>query len=162
MELYAMIMSGGRGKRFWPLSQESLPKQFLNIAGEESLFAQTFGNLRKIIPPENILTVTRQAYRQIVLDQVADFLPGNIIVEPIQNNTGPCVALGASHILHRSPDSVVVILPADHFFDDKPGFIEALQFALNYAQENPEILTFGIRPDFPHTGYGYIQESNGG
>lgn len=157
MNLNAIIMSGGRGKRFWPLSQESLPKQFLNIAGEESLFAQTFQNLRHIIPPENIFTVTRQAYRPIVLEQVEDFLPGNIIVEPIQNNTGPCVALGVSHILHRSPDSAVVILPADHFFDNKRGFINALQFALNYVQDKPEILTFGIRPDFPHTGYGYIQ-----
>ena len=157
VNFYAIIMSGGRGKRFWPLSQVALPKQFLNFTGEESLFAQTFQNLRQIMPAENIFTVTRQAYQSIVLEQVKDFIPNNIIVEPVQNNTGPCVALGVVHISLHSPDSVVVILPADHFFDDKTGFVDALKNALSYVQENPEILTFGIKPDFPHTGYGYIQ-----
>ncbi|MFZ5908859.1 MAG: mannose-1-phosphate guanylyltransferase [Chloroflexota bacterium] len=157
MESYALIMSGGRGKRFWPLSQVTFPKQFLNFTGEESLFAQTFQNLRHLMPAKNIFTVTRQAYRAIVLEQVKEFVPENIIVEPIQNNTAPCVALGVSHVLHNSPDSVIVVLPADHFFDDRAGFVSALKTAMQYVQENSEILTFGIKPDFPHTGYGYIQ-----
>jgi mannose-1-phosphate guanylyltransferase len=157
MELYAIIMSGGRGKRFWPLSQVSLPKQFLTFTGEGSLFAQTFQNLRQIIPASNIFTVTRQTYRSIILDQVKEFLPENIIVEPVQNNTGPCIALGISYVRHFSPDAVVVVLPADHYFDQKESFLKALESARSYAEEKPEIMTFGIKPDFPHTGYGYIE-----
>lgn len=157
MELYAIIMSGGRGKRFWPLSQVSLPKQFLTFAGDGSLFAQTFQNLRQVVPSSHIFTVTRQAYRSIILDQVKEFLPDNVIVEPAQNNTGPCIALGVSYICHISPHSIVVVLPADHYFDQKDNFLKALESACIYAEENPEIVTFGIRPDFPHTGYGYIQ-----
>ncbi len=157
MEIYAIIMSGGRGKRFWPLSQVSLPKQFLTFTGDASLFTQTFQNLRQIMPASHIFTVTRQAYRSIILEQVKEFLPENVIVEPVQNNTGPCIALGVSYIRHLSTNSVVVVLPADHYFDQKEKFINALQVAKEYAQENPEIMTFGIKPDFPHTGYGYIQ-----
>jgi len=157
MEYYAIIMSGGRGKRFWPLSQVSLPKQFLAFAGEGSLFAQTFQNLRQVMPASHIYSVTRHAYRSIILEQVNEFLPENVIVEPIQNNTAPCVALGTSFVHKRSPNSVVIILPADHHFEDKDGFVKAMQNALKYAEANPEIVTFGIRPDAPHTGYGYIQ-----
>jgi len=157
MEFYAIIMSGGRGKRFWPLSQVGLPKQFLTFAGDGSLFSQTFNNLRQIMPASHIFTVTRQSYRSIILEQVKEFLPENVIVEPIQNNTGPCIALGISYILHKSQDAVVVILPADHYFDDKDGFIRAVQSASLYAQQKPEIVTFGVKPDFPHTGYGYLQ-----
>jgi len=157
MEHYAIIMSGGRGKRFWPLSQVSLPKQFLTFVGEGSLFLQTFQNLRQIMPASHIFTVTRQAYRSIILEQVKDFLPENVIVEPIQNNTAPCIALGASYIHKKSSDSALVVLPADHHFDDKEGIIGAMQSALEYAKAKPEIITFGIKADSPHTGYGYIQ-----
>src|SRR5512139_3404026 len=121
--VYSIIMSGGRGKRFWPLSQAALPKQFLHFAGDGSLFLQTFQNLQGLMPASHIFTVTRQAYRQIILEQVKNFPPENIIVEPIQNNTGPCIALGLSHILHRAPDAVVAILPADHYVEDKEGFV---------------------------------------
>ncbi len=139
------------------LSQVSLPKQFLTFTGEGSLFAQTFRNLRQVMPASHIFTVTRQTYRPIILDQVKEFLPENIIVEPVQNNTGPCIALGISYIRHFSPDAVVVVLPADHYFDQKEKFLKALENARKYAEEKPEIMTFGIKPDFPHTGYGYIQ-----
>lgn len=157
MDIYAIIMSGGRGKRFWPLSQVSLPKQFLTFTGEGSLFAQTFNNLRQIMPASNIFTVTRKVYRSIVLEQVREFLPENVIVEPIQNNTAPCVALGVSYIHQKSPNAVVIILPADHYFDNSHGIVKAMQIALEYAHEKPEIVTFGVKPDFPHTGYGYLQ-----
>lgn len=157
MDYYAIIMSGGRGKRFWPISQVGLPKQFLTFAGEGSLFSQTFNNLRQIMPDSNIFTVTRQSYRSIILEQVKEFLPENIIVEPIQNNTGPCVALGISYVLHKSQEAAVVILPADHYFDDKDGFVRAARSALHYAEAKPEIITFGVKPDFPHTGYGYLE-----
>lgn len=157
MEIFAIIMSGGRGKRFWPLSQVSLPKQFLTFAGQGSLFAQTFNNLRQIIPVSNIYTVTRRAYKSIVLEQVQEFLPENVIVEPMQNNTAPCVALGVSYVRNKHKDAIVIVLPADHYFDDKDGFVRALRSAIKYSSENPEIVTFGIRPDSPHTGYGYLQ-----
>jgi mannose-1-phosphate guanylyltransferase len=131
---YAIIMSGGRGKRFWPLSQVALPKQFLHFAGDGSLFLQTFENLRRLMPPSHI-----------------------IIVEPIQNNTGPCIALGLSHVLHQEPDATIVILPADHYVENKEKFSQALGCALNYAGDHHEIVTFGIAPETPHTGYGYLQ-----
>ncbi len=157
MNRYAIIMSGGRGKRFWPLSQLSLPKQFLNFAGDGSLFTQTFQNLRKIIPASHIFTVTNELYHPIILEQVPDFVPENIILEPIQNNTAPCVALGLVHIRKKSPDALVIILPSDHYVENKVDFVKSLESAFEYARDHADIVTFGIKPDFPHTGYGYLE-----
>ena len=157
MVLYAIIMSGGRGKRFWPLSQVSLPKQFLHFAGEGTLFQQTYQRLRQLMPADHIYTVTRQAYRQLVLEQVEEFLPENVIVEPAQRNTAPCIALGTAYIQHRAPEATIAVLPADHYIADETRFVAALETGLNYAIEERELVTFGIQPESPHTGFGYIQ-----
>jgi mannose-1-phosphate guanylyltransferase len=157
MDHFAIIMSGGRGKRFWPLSQEVLPKQFLPLAGDGTLFQQTYKRLRELLPAENIYTITRQSYRPLILEQVEEFLTSNIIVEPKQRNTAPCIALGITYILHKVTDAVVAILPSDHYIADEKQFLKALETGLAYAEKQAEIVTFGIKPDYPHTGFGYIK-----
>jgi mannose-1-phosphate guanylyltransferase len=157
MEYYAIIMSGGRGKRLWPFSQVSLPKQFQRFVGETTLFQQTYQRLRQVMPADHIYTVTRSAYRPIIFEQVGEFLPENIIVEPSQKNTGPCIALGTAYIHHREPGATIVVLPADHHISGNEAFAEALEAGLSYAASTRDLVTFGIRPEYPHTGYGYIQ-----
>jgi mannose-1-phosphate guanylyltransferase len=160
IEPYAIIMSGGRGKRFWPLSQLPLPKQFLHFAGEGTLFQQTYRRLRRLMPAEHVFTVTRQSYKPLVLEQVKEFLPENVIVEPVQLDTGPCVALGTAYIQHRAPDAAIAALPADHYIADESRFVAALDVGLNYAVSAREVVTFGIPPEYPHPGFGYIQVGN--
>jgi len=109
------------------------------------------------MPAEHIYTVTREAYRGLVLEQVSEFLPDNVIVEPMQCNTAPCIALGAAYIRHRAPQATIAVLPADHFIADEIRFVAALETGLDYAAEARELVTFGILPDSPHTGFGYVQ-----
>jgi mannose-1-phosphate guanylyltransferase len=156
-DYYGVIMSGGRGKRFWPLSQASLPKQFLRFRGEGTLFQQTYRRLRRLMPADHIYTITREAYRQIVLDQVPEFLQQNVLVEPVLCNTGPCVALGATYVQHRAPQATIAVLPADHHIADETGFIAALRAGLDHAAATRELVTFGIQPESPDTGLGYVQ-----
>jgi mannose-1-phosphate guanylyltransferase len=134
-----------------------MPKQFLRFVGEGTLFQQTFQRLRRLAPADHIYTITRRSYRSLVTEQVADFVPANIIVEPRQRNTAPCIALGLAYVLHREAEAAVAILPSDHHIADEQRFVDALQTALAFAAENPDVVTFGIRPDHPHTGFGYIE-----
>lgn len=159
MQPYAIIMCGGRGKRFWPLSQVSLPKQFLHFAGEGTLFQQTFRRVRQIMAADHIYAVTRESYKTLILEQVQEFVPENVIIEPEQHNTGPCVALGTAYIQQRAPNATIAVLPADHYIADEDVFGMALQAGLDYAFAAGELVTFGIHPEFPHTGFGYIQAS---
>jgi mannose-1-phosphate guanylyltransferase len=154
--MYAIVMSGGRGKRFWPLSSKSLPKQFMHFAGEGTLFQQTVYRLRHVMPKERIFTVTREAYKNIILEQIPDFPEENIIVEPMQKNTGPCIGLGTIHISMLDPDAITVVLPSDHYIEDADSFLRALTTGAKVAREGRNLVTLGVLPTRPHTGYGYI------
>lgn len=154
---YGIIMAGGVGARFWPLSRERKPKQFLSIFGNESLIGMTFNRLRKIIDAENIYVVTNEIQKQEILDQLSDLREENIIAEPIGRNTAPCIGLAALHIRKIDPDATMVVLPADHLIQNVNEFIRVLKDAVTIADQSRHLVTIGIQPTRPETGYGYIQ-----
>jgi len=155
IDIRALIMSGGRGKRFWPLSQVNLPKQFIQLYGEGTLFQQTFRRLRLFLEPERIYTVTRGEYSGEILAEVPEFIPENIIVEPSARNTAPCIGLGT--ILAAGDDRTILInLPADHYISDEQLFADTLQRAASAALRHDAVVTLGVPPTFPHDGYAYI------
>lgn len=154
---YGIIMAGGVGARFWPLSRERKPKQFLSIFGNDSLIEMTFNRLRKIVPAENIYVVTNEMQKQEILDQLPDLREENIITEPIGRNTAPCIGLAALHIRKIDPDATMVVLPADHLIQNVNEFVRVLNDAVNIANQTRHLVTIGIKPTRPETGYGYIQ-----
>src|SRR5688500_12670040 len=156
-DIYCVLMAGGSGTRFWPASRRGQPKQFLRIAGEEPLLAQTWQRLEDFVPPERVLVVTTADQ----VGQVTEVLPGlpplHLLVEPEARNTGPCVALAAHEIHRRSPDSVQVVLPADHVIRPRDSFQRTLRAAAREANQSGALIVCGIQPTFPATGFGYIQ-----
>jgi len=159
---YCIIMAGGIGSRFWPLSRSGKPKQFLDILGVgESLLQSTYRRFRKIIPAENILVVTNIEYGQHVREQLPEILDENVLLEPLRRNTAPCIAYAAYAILKKDPDAVMVAAPSDHLIMREDEFIERVEEGLNFVISHNVLLTMGIKPDRPETGYGYIQ-ANGG
>lgn len=155
---YCVIMAGGIGSRFWPVSTSKYPKQFHDILGTgETLIQQTFRRLCLITDPEKILVVTHKDYR----DQVAEQLPGmpqkNILLEPARRNTAPCITYAMFRIFSESPQANVLIAPSDHIITKESEFTRITKIALQTAQENPFLLTLGINAHRPDTGYGYIQ-----
>lgn len=156
--LCALIMAGGRGERFWPISTDEKPKQFLNLLSEESMIQSTVRRLEKLVPLERIFIVTAENYVELVKTHIP-FLPeNNIIIEPIGRNTAPCVALSAFIIDKYYKDATIVVLPSDHLILDEEEFIETLKSASNFVEEKEEaVVTLGMRPDRPETAYGYIK-----
>jgi len=154
---YGVIMAGGIGARFWPLSRERKPKQFLSIFGNESLIEMTFNRLRRIIDTENIYVVTNEVQQQAINEQLAELPEENIITEPIGRNTAPCIGLAALHIKHRDPDATMVIVPADHIIQNVDEFVRIMNNAIEIANDTGQLVTIGIKPTRPETGYGYIQ-----
>ena len=155
---YAVIMAGGIGSRFWPMSRVSLPKQFLDILGTgETLIQQTFRRLKKICPVENILIVTNRDYKSLCLDQLSDVLEKNILGEPAMRNTAPCVAYAAFKIQSENPDANMIIAASDHIITKEDEFVRVLGDCLKLSANNDILLTIGIKPSRPDTGYGYIQ-----
>lgn len=154
---YGVIMAGGVGARFWPLSRERNPKQFLSIFGNHSLIEMTFNRLRKVIQSGNIYVVTNAVQREIISQKLPDLPSQNIIVEPIGRNTAPCIGLAAIHIKQRDPDAVMVVVPADHLIQNEDEFARVLTNAIDVAVETKHLVTIGIKPTRPETGYGYIQ-----
>jgi len=153
-------MAGGVGSRFWPASRENHPKQFLDILGiGKSLIRLTFERFLKIVPPERILVITNNKYKTLVSEHIPEIPEQNIIGEPSRNNTGPSIAYAAFRLNSINPNSCFVVAPSDHVILKEDEFIERIQKALDYAAENPVILTLGIKPTRPDTGYGYIQSS---
>ena len=155
---YAVIMAGGIGSRFWPMSRSAEPKQFLDILGTgRSLIRMTFDRLEKLVPAENILVVTNARYR----DQVASHLPEmpdeNILCEPFMRNTAPCIAYANAVIAGRDPQASVVVAPSDHLILDESGFLDVCRTALDTTRNTTSLVTLGIQPTRPDTGYGYIQ-----
>ena len=154
---YAVIMAGGVGSRFWPASTRKHPKQFLNLFGERSLLQQTADRIAPIIPQENIYVVTNQDYVEKVQAQLPDVPPDQIIGEPVAKNTAPCVAAAAMLIDRKDEGATMVVLPADHFITDAERFRSILTSSIAKAQQGSDLVTIGIKPDRPETGYGYIQ-----
>lgn len=159
--LCALIMAGGKGTRFWPLSTEEKPKQFLRLVGEETMLQMSVKRLEKLIPMERIFIVTGKKYMQLVKLQLPNLPQENIILEPVGKNTAPCIALSAFHIDKIYKDATIVVLPSDHLIKDEDSFIEVLNSANEFVNENcNSIVTIGIKPDRAETGYGYINFSN--
>jgi len=150
-------MAGGIGARFWPRSRKAHPKQFLNVFGEATLIQNTLARLQGVIDPKNCFVVTNARY----VDQTADQLPalplGNILAEPVSKNTAPCIAYSAFKLASQDPDATMVVLPADHVIANVRAFQEVLAVAIERAQENGALVTIGVEPTHPATGYGYIQ-----
>lgn len=163
--MYAVIMAGGKGARFWPVSADGNPKQLLNLLGSTSLLQQTVSRIIPLIPLEHVCVVTKASLETQVREQLAVFaLPSNediskrnIIVEPVGRNTLPCIGLAALHLRRRySEDAVMVVLPSDHIIREKQRFHKLLEYARSIAANHGVLLTFGIIPTLPETGYGYI------
>jgi mannose-1-phosphate guanylyltransferase len=156
--LCGLIMAGGKGERFWPLSTDDKPKQFLNLLGEDTMIQMTVKRLEGLIPIERIFVVTAERYVGLVKEQLPN-LPGeNIIVEPVGRNTAPCIALSAFYINKRMGDVTIAVLPSDHLIKDEEKFRQVLNSAYEFVNKKQDaIVTLGIKPDRPETGYGYIK-----
>lgn len=155
---YAIIMAGGVGTRFWPMSTSQYPKQFLDVLGTgETLLQQTYKRLVKIIRNENIYVVTSNAYEGLVAEQLPQVLKENILGEPARRNTAPCIAYASYKIHKRDPKAITVVAPSDHLVKKEETFIKALKSCFQKAGQQDCLITLGIKPTRPDTGYGYIQ-----
>ena len=155
--LYAVIMAGGVGSRFWPRSRKASPKQFLRFSGDRSLIQTTMDRLAPIVPPERVLVVTHARYAEQTQQQLPDMPRENILAEPIARNTAPCIAFAAAHLAARDPQATMLVLPADHVIRDQKAFEHVVAVAVQKAQTPGALVTIGIEPTHPETGYGYIQ-----
>jgi mannose-1-phosphate guanylyltransferase len=157
INVYAVIMAGGIGSRFWPRSRERSPKQLLEIDGEKTMIQNTVQRLNGFVGPKNIFVVTNKLQKSAVAKQLPTLPAENIIVEPIGRNTAPCIGLAAMFVHRLDPDSVMVVLPADHVIRDEKEFLRVLDLGVKVAHESSSLVTIGIQPTHPETGYGYIQ-----
>lgn len=151
-------MAGGVGSRFWPMSTEEKPKQFLDVLGiGKSLLQQTVARFKTIAPAENILIVTSAKYKALVAEQCSELLDSNILLEPCMRNTAPCIAYAAYKIKALNADANIVVAPSDHLITNETEFIRIIENGLDFTANNDALLTLGIQPHRPETGYGYIQ-----
>ena len=155
--MYAVIMAGGKGTRFWPLSREKRPKHLLSITGEKSIIQYTVDRIIPLVPRENILIVTGASHADQIREQLPQIPAGNILVEPVGRNTAPCIGLAAMHIRKRTPDAVMCVLPSDHLIADTEGFVSSLIAARDMAKMRECLVTIGIKPRWAETGYGYME-----
>ncbi len=150
-------MAGGIGSRFWPMSRTAFPKQFIDILGTgQTLIQQTFDRLLKLVPKENIYIVTNDLYKNLVLEQL-DVVEDQVLCEPSRRNTAPCIAYANYKIASKNPNANIIVAPADHLILKEDKFLEVMTTALNYTEANNALVTLGIKPSRPDTGYGYIQ-----
>ncbi|MEN8120559.1 MAG: sugar phosphate nucleotidyltransferase [Bacteroidota bacterium] len=158
---FCVIMAGGVGSRFWPLSKSGKPKQFLDILGTgKTLLQQTFDRFETVCPAENILIVTNKDYKNIILEQLPKIKEENVLLEPMRRNTAPCIAYANFKIQQKNPEANIIVAPSDHLILDEQEFVKVLNKGLDYVGKNDSLLTLGIKPNRPETGYGYIQISN--
>ncbi|GLC29716.1 mannose-1-phosphate guanylyltransferase [Clostridium omnivorum] len=156
--LCALIMAGGKGTRFWPLSTEEKPKQFLNLLGKDTMIQMTVKRVERLLPIERIFIVTANQYVQLLKEQLPNLPERNIIIEPVGKNTAPCIALSAFVIKKYYEDATIAVLPSDHLIRNEDRFIQILDDAYKFVESKPEaIVTIGMKPDRPETGYGYIK-----
>lgn len=155
-------MAGGRGERFWPRSRKNLPKQFLDLAGNgKTMIQMTVERISSVVEDEDIYIATNEEYKKYVLEQLPKIPEENIICEPIGRNTAPCVGLGAACIQKKYDDAVMVVLPSDHLVQFTDIFVGILQDACAVAESGENLVTIGITPEYPETGYGYIKFNGG-
>ena len=159
---YCIIMAGGSGTRFWPMSRTSRPKQFLDVADTGKTFIrQTYERFMTVVPQENILVVSAERYKDLVKEQLPELEERNLLLEPYQRNTAPCIAYATYTLLQRDPDAKMVVAPSDHFIQDQNLFSKTISYAFDYVEDNDVLMTLGIPPTRPDTNYGYIQAVGG-
>lgn len=156
MKVFAVIMAGGVGSRVWPKSREAVPKQFQSIFGDHTLYQRTYDRISKIVLPNNIYVVTNQMHRSLAAAQVPQLQEQNIIVEPIGHSTAPCIATAASALSSINENAVMVVLPADHLISQEENFTNQMKEAIRLAEKHRALVTIGITPAYPETGFGYI------
>ncbi|SEM01459.1 mannose-1-phosphate guanylyltransferase [Aquimarina amphilecti] len=155
---YAILMAGGVGSRFWPVSTTEFPKQFHDMLGTgETLIQRTFSRLSKIIPKGNIFILTNERYNDLVLEQLPEAKQRQVVTEPAMRNTAPCILYASLKIQKENPDAVMVVAPSDHWIEDEDAFIRNLRQSFEACSQKDILMTLGIQPTFPNTGYGYIQ-----
>ena len=156
---YCVIMCGGVGSRFWPYSREEKPKQFIDFFGTgSSLLQMTVGRLRDIVPPEHIILMTNSRYADIVAEQLPQLDKSQILLEPARRNTAPCIAWAAWHIAAANPDAAIMVAPSDHLIIRNDEYADAVRASFDFVERHDaSLLTMGIKPSRPETGYGYIQ-----
>lgn len=155
---YCVIMAGGIGSRFWPLSKSECPKQFLDILGTgRTLLQQTFDRFKKIMPTENVYVVSNLEYKEVIAEQLPEIPEENILLEPLRRNTAPCIDYANFRIQQKDPDAKIVVAPSDHLIVKEEQFLRSVEQGLEFVANNDALLTLGIVPSRPETGYGYIQ-----
>ena len=159
---YCIIMAGGIGSRFWPFSRNNRPKQFLDFFGTgRSLLQMTFDRFSRLMPVENILIVSNILYRDLILEQLPEIKPSQVLLEPNRRNTAPCIAYAVNRIKSMTDKANIVVAPSDHLIMKEIDFIDAIKTGLDFVEHNDSLLTLGIKPSRPETGYGYIQIDEG-
>lgn len=154
----ALIMAGGRGERFWPKSRKNLPKQFLSLTSDGKTMIQlTVERISPVVSLENIYISTNTSYKKLVMEQLPGIPEENILCEPVGRNTAPCIGLAAVHIRKKLGDAIMMVLPSDHLIKNNVMFLDVIRDAATAAEENTNLVTIGITPSYPETGYGYIQ-----
>jgi mannose-1-phosphate guanylyltransferase len=155
---YAILMAGGVGSRFWPVSTSDFPKQFHDMLGSGStLIQKTFSRLSKLIPAENILILTNERYNNLVLEQLPMVKQEQVLLEPAMRNTAPCILYASLKIQKQNPNALMVVAPSDHWIEDEEEFSRNLQQCFDFCQKENALMTLGIQPTFPNTGFGYIE-----
>lgn len=155
---YAILMAGGVGSRFWPVSTSSFPKQFHDMLGTgESLIQKTFNRLSNLIPTENIYVLTNEKYNALVLEQLPQVTQEQVLLEPAMRNTAPCILYASLKIQKKNEDAVMIVAPSDHWIEDEVAFTQNVAEAFEYCERHDALMTLGIQPTFPNTGYGYIE-----
>lgn len=158
MKKTALIMAGGRGERFWPKSRKRMPKQFLSLTDDgKTMIQHTVERILPIVDLEDVYIVTNRDYLPLVQEQLPNLPQANILCEPIGRNTAPCIGLGAMHISRKYDDAVMLVLPSDHLIKYNTIFLSTLNDAAEIAEQGENLVTLGITPDYPETGYGYIK-----
>jgi len=160
---YAILMAGGVGSRFWPMSTQDFPKQFHDMLGNgDTLIQKTFNRLAQLIPQENIFILTNDRYNDLVFEQLPQVTKRQVVLEPAMRNTAPCILYAALKIQKENSEAVMIVAPSDHWIEDEDTFTKNVKEAFSFCQDHDALLTLGIKPTFPNTGYGYIEfdESN--
>ncbi len=162
MKVTALIMAGGKGERFWPRSRVNCPKQFIDVSGcGRTMIQLTVDRILPMVALEDVYVATNERYRELVKEQLPGIPEENILCEPVGRNTAPCIGLGAVHMLKKNEDAVMLVLASDHLIKYEDIFREVLRDAVRIAEEGSNIVTIGITPDCPETGYGYIKKDSG-
>ena len=161
MKVTALIMAGGKGERFWPRSRKNNPKQFLCLTDDgKTMIQKTVERISPLVAAEDIYIATNESYRELVKSQLPQLPEENILCEPVGRNTAPCIGLGAVHIRKKNDDAVMLVLPSDHLIKYEDMYLDVLKAAVNVASDGENLVTLGITPNAPETGYGYILYSS--